>query len=530
MSTKLDFIKKCMERVEKYSKRVGISLYYRIYQNEQYKLLDIDSQEFYDYINYQMFNEEGITINSSIWREVVSLLRGKYGNIKVGELRNRVAFKNDKIYFDLFDSNTEKMHFVEVTEKGWDIIDEDMGYLFKFGDGTKAQCIPKKDKGDYKLIEKYLNVEEKDKLLLLVYIVALFVPDIQYPILNIVGEYGTGKTTISKIVKSLADHADDDQIGLSNDERNLILPLFHNHVTVFDNIQSLSRKTMELFCRVVTGGKCAIRKLYSNLKEEIVYLRSAIILNGISSVITKPDLMSRTVFIHTVSKSEMKTYDGENKMKAEFEEDKPLILAGIFDILSKAIKIKETVKIKENFRMKDFSIWGYAIAESIKAGLGEMFVESMKRNEQTHLIEDYMNEVLIPLICNYMKVRNGKEVNTTTASFYEELMRNCDLLLGENSEYDRKSLPKNIATFSKKINSLNSVFRKCGIYIKIDRTHDWRNISRIYISMLDNEGDASEEQETVERSLKSNIKRVPIIINRIPIIGIRKTIKLHEKV
>lgn len=527
MKDKVNFIKKCMKRVEKHSKRLGISLYYRIYQNEQYKLLDIDSQEFYDYINYQMFDEEGITINPSIWKEVISLLRGKYGNIKVGDLRNRVAYKNDKIYFDLFDNDKEKMHYVEVTENGWNAVDEDMGYLFKFGEATKPQCIPEKDKGDYKLIEKYLNVQEKDKLLLLVYIVALLVPDIQYPILNIVGEHDTGKTTISKLIKSLADNAEDDQIGLSSDERNLLLPLFHNHVTVFDNIQSLSHKTMELFCRVVTGGKCAIRKLYSNLKEEIVYLRSAIILNGISSVITKPDLMSRTVFIHTVSKSEMKTYYGENKMKADFEEDKPLILAGIFDILSKAMKVKETVNIEENFRMKDFSIWGYAIAESIEFGLGEQFVDLLKRNEETHLIEDYLNEPIIPLICNYMKVRKGEEVDKSTTLFYKELMRNCDLYLGENSEYDRKLLPQNVTNFSKKLNSLRTTFIKFGILIEIDRTHDWRNISRISISMVEDNEDVGVTQETVENPFKNNIKRIPIIINRIPIVGIRKPIKLE---
>ncbi|MFQ9516177.1 MAG: hypothetical protein ACLRZ9_10150 [Eubacterium sp.] len=536
MNDNKNTIYKLMEEIEKYPRRKSSSIYFKVYRNGKYEMLDIESKDLYDYINYQVFSNEGIYINPNIWKQVVSLFRGKYGNGKIGELRNRVALKNDKIYYDLFNMESEKMLYVVVSENDWNITDEDMNDVFNFGGYIKPQCVPQKGEGNYKLIEKYLNVREENKLLLLVYIITLFVPDIQYPILNIIGEQETGKSTLSKFIKRLVDPTYDELIGLPKEERTLILPLYLNHLTVYDNIQGLSAKLSEVFCRVVTGGQYALRKLFSNLLQEMVYLRSAVIINGISSQITRSDLLSRTIFVQTGDKEVLEAnsrkddkMDGNNNVENSFKKDKPIILAGIFDILSKAMKIKKHIKVKEYFRLKDFATWGYAIAEAMEPGLGKKFIEALKQNEHTKLVEDYMNEPLIPLICNYMKIRNGEEVDKPTSQFYDELMRSRSLLPGGSSEYDNEKLPRTPATFSKKINSLKSIFKKYGIDIEINRTGDYRNISRICISMNKDNKDGKEEQESVENPLKNDIKRVPIIINRIPIIGIRKPIKLKEK-
>lgn len=534
MSDNKKVIIKLMQEVEKYPRRKSSSIYFRVYRNGKYEMLDIESKDLYDYVNYQVFSNEGIYINPNIWKQVVSLVKGKYGSGKVGDLRNRVAFKNGKIYYDLFNMEQEKMLYVEVSEDDWKITDEDMNDIFNFGGYINPQCIPQKGKGNFKLIEKYLNVCEENKLLLLVYIIALFIPDIQYPILNVIGEQETGKSTLSKFIKRLADPTDDELAGIPKDERNLILPLYLNHLTVYDNIQGLSAKLSEVFCRVVIGGQYALRKLFSNLLQEMVYLRSAIIINGISSQITKSDLLSRTIFIQTRDKKFLEEnsikddkLDGNKNVEDSFTKDKPMILAGIFDILSKAMKIKKNLKVKEYFRLKDFATWGYAIAEAMEPGLGEKFIDALKQNEHTKLVEDYMNEPLIPLVCNYMKLRKGEEVDKPTSQFYDELMRSRSLLPGGSSEYDNEKLPRTPATFSKKIQSLKSIFKKYGIDIEVSRTGDYRNISRIYISMVK---DNKDTQDSVSDSLKNNIKRIPIIINRIPIVGIRKPIKLGEKV
>lgn len=63
--------------------------------------------------------------------------------------------------------------------------------------------------------------------------------------------------------------------------------------------------------------------------------------------------------------------------------------------MAKALQIKTEVKLSASYRMMEFTTLGYAIAESIGDGLGEKFMEAMKRNEQYQLREMKKSEPLI---------------------------------------------------------------------------------------------------------------------------------------
>ena len=66
----------------------------------------------------------------------------------------------------------------------------------------------------------------------------------------------------------------------------------------------------------------------------------------------------------------LKMIDPVNRMTEEtmwnaFEEKRPYILGGIFDIISKAMAIYPTVNLKYLHRMADFTKWGYAITKAL---------------------------------------------------------------------------------------------------------------------------------------------------------------------
>lgn len=67
------------------------------------------------------------------------------------------------------------------------------------------QEIPANGEDDINCLLDYVNLEEDDELMFLVYLISCFIPGVQHLILNIWGEAGTGKTTISKIIKDLVD-------------------------------------------------------------------------------------------------------------------------------------------------------------------------------------------------------------------------------------------------------------------------------------------------------------------------------------
>lgn len=48
-----------------------------------------------------------------------------------------------------------------------------------------------------------------------------------------------------------------------------------------------------------------------------------------------------------------------------FEKEKPYILGGIFDILSKAIGLYDTITVRKSHRLADFHKFGCAIAKAM---------------------------------------------------------------------------------------------------------------------------------------------------------------------
>jgi putative DNA primase/helicase len=55
----------------------------------------------------------------------------------------------------------------------------------------------------------------------------------------------------------------------------------------------------------------------------------------------------------------------EIKIFSRFEELQPRLLGYIFDILSRALTIKDSIKLAELPRMADFGMWGEAVARDV---------------------------------------------------------------------------------------------------------------------------------------------------------------------
>ena len=64
----------------------------------------------------------------------------------------------------------------------------------------------------------------------------------------------------------------------------------------------------------------------------------------------------------------------DQKLWAEFQQNKPAILGAVFDTLAKAMRIKPKVKLNRLPRMADFAVWGEAIYRGLKHKDGEFLV------------------------------------------------------------------------------------------------------------------------------------------------------------
>ena len=86
--------------------------------------------------------------------------------------------------------------------------------------------------------------------------------------------------------------------------------------------------------------------------------------NGINVAFSEPDVIDRSILIElpAIKEEDRRT---ENEILEEFYRLRPKILKQIFDILAKAITMKNDIKIKRKPRMADFAIWGEAISQAM---------------------------------------------------------------------------------------------------------------------------------------------------------------------
>ena len=416
-------------------------------------------------MSYEFHKQKGKTLSSDVIKNVVSVLEGR---ARFGEdrkkLGNRVAFTDNTLWYDL----TNKMwQAVKITDQGWLVTDEPP-VIFKRYSHHYPQVVPEQN-GNTKAIFNYVNiVNEEHKLLLLVYIIACFIPDFPHPALIISGSQGSAKSTLSKLLRKIIDPSLLEVVTLPKDQKELIQKLDHHYFTFFDNVSYISEETSDTFCKAITGSGFSKRVLYTDDDDIIYNFMRCIGINGISDVATRSDLLERSlpVELNRIDESRRKQ---ESDLYKSFEKDLPSILGGIFDVLVKALRIYPTVHLDKLPRMADFTVWGCAIAEALGYTQRE-FVDAYTSNikDQTKIaLND--NPVAIAVIL-FMK---DKDEWRGTATDLLTKLNNEDIF----SERYGSGFPRGANSLTRKLNELRVNLRTIGIIYESKNSGDIRTIT-----------------------------------------------------
>lgn len=306
---------------------------------------------------------------------------------------------------------------VHVTENGWEVARESP-LIFKRFPHQKKQVTPVSG-GSLRLLLNYINItNQQDKLLFLVYVVAAFIPGFPHPLLILHGAQGAGKTTPMKIMKELIDPSE--LTGLSSPKNidTFVQTMGHHSFMFYDNLSKMPEWFSDALARAVTGDSFGKRGLYSDDDDFIYRFQRTISLNGINQVVYKSDLLDRSILLNLERISPEKRKEAQVFWK-EFEQDKPLILGAIFDVLVGSLALYEKVKLERLPRMADFAHWGYAIAEA--AGYsGQDFIEAYSRNIEIQHDEAIEANPIAQVIIEFMSDRDKWE--GTPAGLYNLLV------------------------------------------------------------------------------------------------------------
>lgn len=353
-------------------------------------------------------------------------------------------------------------------ERWW--ADDDFKPVFKRPQGMLPLAAPVKG-GDPRKFLDFINIKEPDdRLLLLVYLVASFIPDIPHPPLIIYGPQGSSKSTLLRFLVELIDPACAVELPFRN-ERDFMLAAGQRWVVGLDNVSFIHDSVSDIFCKLVTGASYTARMLYTNEDLLIRNFRRVLIINGINISVEKSDLMDRCILMRTDRISSDQRKD-EAALKMGFDHYRGEILGGCFDALSRALEIYPTVKLSTKQRMADFTIWGCAIAE----GLGfnrEDFLRAYANNIEQQHIEALDASPVAALITEYFRQNKITVLAGTPSYVFRELKR-----VAEAAGIDERQLPRTPRSFGKRLQEACSNLEAHGYHI--DRTRNKDRQIRIY--------------------------------------------------
>ena len=430
-------------------------------RNEPFTKIDVhgvkqtwhcESNDLKEFLAKSFFEKTtGIVLRPDSTRSVIQVLIGKAKfEGKRYPLHTRIAWHEGAPWYDLVNSDWSA---VQITKDGWQV-QKELPILFKRFSHQKEQVRPVVG-GDVRDVLQFVNIQSKEQeVLFLVYLISCFIPSFPHPMPFFYGPQGSAKSTISKIVRSLVDPSLLEVSQYPNSEEELVQILDHHCVLFFDNVSFIKPEQSDMLCKAITGSAFSKRKLYTDNEDVIYTFKKCIGMNGISLVVTKPDLLERTLLfpLERIDEKDRKTEDNLNNA---FAEKRAGILGAIFSAISTSMRIKENVVIENIPRMADFAIWGCAIAEAIGFTRDE-FLHAYRNNISQQNKEVIYEDATADAVLHFLEGKDGWGGTATQ-------------LLGELASLphsESRTLPGSPAALSRKLKTLSTNLKVAGISVK----------------------------------------------------------------
>jgi hypothetical protein len=321
----------------------------------------VRSQAFRRWLAHRAYRETG-TIPSS--QALEDFLRIVEARATMEGLRRtpwlRVGATGGTIYIDLCN---ERWECVEIGPHGWRV--RPIGDL-PFIRSPAMRALPDPEEGwGIEVLRGYLNCSDNDFILFVAWIVGAMRAAGPYPALIASGEQGSGKSSASRLARSLVDPNAAPLRAAPRDDRDLLVAALNAHVLGFDNFSQIPTWLSDALCRLATGGGFATRLLHSDKDEQVFQATRPILINGIGSLADRADLADRAIVIrlNTIPETERLA---EDDIEESLARDRPRIFGALLTALCAGVRNLPDVKLSRKPRMADFAKW----ATACESGLG----------------------------------------------------------------------------------------------------------------------------------------------------------------
>lgn len=264
----------------------------------------------------------------------------------------RLAEHDGMLYHDLGD---DQWRSVAISAEGWGIVTNPPVY-FRRPRGMAALPLPESGGSLDELLPLIGPQSDAEWMLICAWLVGTFHPRGPYTHLSVNGHAGAGKSTKTRMLRTLIDPSQAPTRGDPKDERDLAVAAHNNRILALDNLSYMPSWLSDFLCQLSTGSGRGYRSLYSDDEETIFDAKRPVIFNGIEDVATRGDLLDRTISV-TLARIPDDQRMSEDDLEAQFSAAHPRILGALYDIVACALRNRDTVRLAEHPRMADFARW-----------------------------------------------------------------------------------------------------------------------------------------------------------------------------
>lgn len=278
------------------------------------------------------------------------------------------------------------------------------------------------------------------------------------PICNLIGSAGSGKTELSRMIKSIVDPSAQLGSSISSNERDTMIYALNSRLMSFDNEEdAVNKLKSNMLARLVTGGGFRIRAHYTDMDEIQINVSRPILINSIVSVAVHPDLGQRTL-AYTLARIQPDQRQSLDTLQRDFNKDLPDILAGFFELISHIYATLPTLPEQQELpRMADFAKLGLA-AEQIWEMPKDWFLKLYKKSQMQSVDGILSANPDVELIRELLK-KSGKTWQGSTTQLIRSLNIIAERLPGE---YRVSQSP---ISMGRKITSYIPILDKIGINV-----------------------------------------------------------------
>jgi energy-coupling factor transporter ATP-binding protein EcfA2 len=281
----------------------------------------------------------------------------------------RIAVFGGRGYLYLADENQT---VIEYSATGWQIC-ENSPVKFVFDKYKAPLPIPRRE-GKIDKLWNLTRIQDKaDRLIVAAILVKGLVPGGTDPILAISGYAGSGKTTSANYLRSLIDPFTKGKVlsKFPESSDHIAIHAQRRRILAIDNVSHISADQSDFLCTVSTGGGTSKRELFSNHDEIILDVQNLIILTSIGNVVTKPDLLERSI-VFDLTRITPEDRESESDLANGFDRDHGDILGGLLNITVAALQHRDNTECPKYTRMTEFAHLGEGVQEYLKYAIGSV--------------------------------------------------------------------------------------------------------------------------------------------------------------